>query len=513
MIVKHGFSADDLNIISANWNIESVPEGRLDETIKYLIVNWGIEKKLFIDAEQALQDLKLLMLSSRSDRRFIKKDAILALLQKHGVSVSYKEHQNKQHDKPNALNIDFSRVAEDIEKKISLAESLVERGDYKNALSEYLKLADVIISEGLYYQCAAIFYYLSDSEKADAWCDKTLKLSPLYTKALILKGSIALDADDVDYALELFLTANDQEKNDSVTLCQIGSCFARMDKNQQAESFYREAVQADTNNAKARLSLAYTLYGNARFEEASEHSDKALLLSPGMPEALACKGEITRFYGNSEEALKYFDRAMKTQPDNKIAKLGQVLSLLEIGDSKGIVYLLDLYQDELRTLPAGKSLSIIDRRWNNLVSILVINYSDNKWLISYNGSETLSNKLGGDQIGLGVMRLKEVNIPVIFKIYDSLEGYNDAVRAFRSGCILGRYVTVSGRVDEHEDFAEIIITIKNHTIFGKTDKGTKKGILAFQKAFTDFASLHLIHGSSRQETAFQISGFELNSLT
>ncbi|MCC8367146.1 tetratricopeptide repeat protein [Xenorhabdus sp. PB61.4] len=510
---KHNFSPDDLHIMKDNWNIESISIDHIEETIKYWIMDWGIQKGLLLDSGQAFSELLYIILIARNERGFLTKDRIISILKNHVISSFTKKTPDIKSGHFNRIKIDPDQVIKSVNNKISLAEDYLVKEKYQEALSEYLKLAEFVGSVSIYCRCAAIYSFLNNDTLALSWCEKALTLESLHPEALSIKGSLMLNANNVDLALELFLSANDKDSGNTSTLYQIGTCYAKKQKLEMAEEFYREAIAADENNIIARISLAYILYKIGLFTEASIHIDKALLQAPGMPDALACKGEITRFYGDSDEALRYFERCIKSQPENKEANLGKALCLLEKGDRKGILHLIYSCENELNSLPMGKSIVIVDLRWNDISIISITNYSQNKYHINYNGVEIITTKNGNKKIGIGIMRIGKTDTPIITQDYDNINDFTDTVTAFKAGVVFGDHVLVTGYVSEFSDFTEICITTKQHTIYGQTNRGKKEGFIAFRNAFSGFACMILTHKPSGQESVFCITGFELNTIT
>jgi tetratricopeptide (TPR) repeat protein len=85
-----------------------------------------------------------------------------------------------------------------------------------------------------------------------------------------------------------------------------------------------------------RRVLPFIARGNAllaagRPEPALIDYESALLLKPGLPEALAMKGEALSMMGNYEKALEMFDAAFKAQPKDPDILSGRAIAYIALG--------------------------------------------------------------------------------------------------------------------------------------------------------------------------------------
>ena len=74
------------------------------------------------------------------------------------------------------------------------------------------------------------------------------------------------------------------------------------------------AVQLDERNPYALWALAMTCSTSRRHDEALSAAEKSIAFNPSFAQGHCALGVVLHYVGRSEEALKYFDRAMALDP-------------------------------------------------------------------------------------------------------------------------------------------------------------------------------------------------------
>src|SRR5690606_23480131 len=104
-------------------------------------------------------------------------------------------------------------------------------------------------------------------------------------------------------------------------LLHSGAIRERSGSSEEAEVFYRRAVEEDPELPQARKALGDALYRRAAYSEALEQYTKAVELRPDLGDDVHLKlGNIAYKQGERERAVRCWERAVEIDPDNGIAR-------------------------------------------------------------------------------------------------------------------------------------------------------------------------------------------------
>lgn len=104
-------------------------------------------------------------------------------------------------------------------------------------------------------------------------------------------------------------------------LLHSGAIRERSGSSEEAEVFYRRAVEEDPELPQARKALGDALYRRAAYSEALEQYTKAVELRPDLGDDVHLKlGNIAYKQGERERAVRWWERAVEIDPDNGIAR-------------------------------------------------------------------------------------------------------------------------------------------------------------------------------------------------
>lgn len=401
VLKKHGFDQNRINSIPSSWSINIIQEDGLEQRVAAELVVQGVAHKLCIDTDNCLNELYRMVAAARKDRRYIFGSSVLDLLKKHGRSFATVTGHSCQLDFLRRMNIDQHQLLQSVDEKLSIAQRALKDERYDEALDIYLTLANAFESEQLLVNCAALLQVVGKHNEALLFCEKALKITPRCGDALAIKGTLQADLGDLDLALELLCAADTHKPADPFILYNIGVAHMQLKNLEKATEFFEKTIQVNPNLSDAHLNLSVCLYNLGNSSLALEHIEHALTLNPGQPQALSHKGELKRFYGDYDAALKLFERCLKYTPENPIAKRGQALCLIDKGDRLGYAMLVIAYKEELRELKPGKSLGLIDISWERTLAIGISNVDDAAYQIECDGLEFYIPREGNSYIGIG----------------------------------------------------------------------------------------------------------------
>lgn len=259
---------------------------------------------------------------------------------------------------------------------------MVEGEDYEGASRAFIEIAGIVDSEVVYMRCAGALRDAGELEAAVLYCDKAIEKNPNLHSAYAVKGGVIAGTGDLDSALELLLTAAFHCKHDALVLYNIGVAYMQLKNIGKAVEYFEKAIAEDSRSSSAHLNLGGCLYKQGAFNGALKHTEMALLLEPGLPQALSQKGEIKRFYGEVDEAVRYFERCLLTIPDNYVARLGLALCLIEKGEVSGfslfVRFCIEEYDIELE-----KTIGVVDVGWDRSNCISIKRESNSVYIVGF----------------------------------------------------------------------------------------------------------------------------------
>ena len=104
-------------------------------------------------------------------------------------------------------------------------------------------------------------------------------------------------------------------------LLHSGAIRERSGSPEEAEVFYRRAVEEDPELPQARKALGDALYRRGAYADAVEQYTKAVELRPDLGDDVHLKlGNVAYKQGDRERALRWWERAIEMDPGNGIAR-------------------------------------------------------------------------------------------------------------------------------------------------------------------------------------------------
>jgi tetratricopeptide (TPR) repeat protein len=98
-----------------------------------------------------------------------------------------------------------------------------------------------------------------------------------------------------------------------------------------SESLWTHTLACTTDNAVAHINLSLDFAAKGRLDEAIEHCQKAIEISPNRPQVYNNLGTILLWKGRRDDAITNFARAIQVQPDDAEARLNWGVALASQG--------------------------------------------------------------------------------------------------------------------------------------------------------------------------------------
>ncbi len=108
--------------------------------------------------------------------------------------------------------------------------------------------------------------------------------------------------------------------NDADALMNYGIALVAVDRVEEGLAALRDAVAADGNHGRARLTLGKALFGARDLPGAAEHAIRAVVLMPDDPDAHLLLGRVHAVAGRLDEAAREFERVVQIDPRHPDAR-------------------------------------------------------------------------------------------------------------------------------------------------------------------------------------------------
>jgi len=173
------------------------------------------------------------------------------------------------------------------------------------------------------------------------------------------QGVEYLSQNNLKQAHSTFVEAWKQDPANADTLYNLATTYHQHGQTKEAEQYYRQALQRNSNHAECRHNYYLLLVSEGRTNEAVADAEGWVKTSPQSADALTQLGWLTRLQGDQPAAQKYLQQALTIKPDQKDAllEMGKLYQDFQMYDRAGGLYrrVLQQYPDnkEAKALLAG----------------------------------------------------------------------------------------------------------------------------------------------------------------
>mmetsp|Transcript_39230 Transcript_39230/g.62671 ORF Transcript_39230/g.62671 Transcript_39230/m.62671 type:complete len:572 (-) Transcript_39230:334-2049(-) len=159
-------------------------------------------------------------------------------------------------------------------------------------------------------------------EQEEAALRKTVEENPNSRRARLELAKFLFHQNEFSQAEELALSVLELDETNANAFCLLGRIhgFGKPQNVQQSEAYFKKALQADAQYAKAHYFYAYLLRSRLqRYKEAEEHYKSAMQLRPDdVTSYNDCAIMLVR-QNRSNEAKRLYEKVLELQPDHAIA--------------------------------------------------------------------------------------------------------------------------------------------------------------------------------------------------
>ncbi len=256
------------------------------------------------------------------------------------------------------------------------------------------------------------------------------------TNDLLARANKSFAEGDYAQAVALFSEFVELVPRRPDILNTLGVALLELNRIQEAEQRYREAIDIDPGFVEALCNLASVLQGDP--QEAEEYLRRALRVNPKHPGARTMLGRTLAFTGRQHEARAAFRKALKIAPNDPAALLG----LAQVERTEGRF-------DEAESL----SKRVLKTNPNNAIAWAALNSTrkmtaaDSAWL-----------KRAEEIAGGGISLWEEAELRfAIGKYFDDVEDFAGAFQNYRRANELLKTVAKDYDRQAHSRFADDMI--------------------------------------------------------
>lgn len=153
---------------------------------------------------------------------------------------------------------------------------------------------------------------------------KDTRVKILLARAFLLQGK------NKEALEEVSVDVTDEEVRPDALIVR-GQALLGLRQFEKAREALADADKLKPEDVRAKIGLAQSFVSEGKIKEGEAEIDEALSRKPNSVEALVLKGELRRLNKDLDGAVQQFDKAVKVNDKNLLARLGRAASLIDLG--------------------------------------------------------------------------------------------------------------------------------------------------------------------------------------
>jgi len=155
---------------------------------------------------------------------------------------------------------------------------------------------------------------LGSRQKALNYLMDIQKTHPDYTEAYLFAAQLFFEDNNLSEAVSQCKRGLDAQADSAKILRYIGEIYHLSGSQENAYQYYRMAVNANSKDVEAQISMGFILNDKDLYEQALTHFDKALELDSANYSATVGKANTLRNAGKNAAAIVLLEAAIKGEP-------------------------------------------------------------------------------------------------------------------------------------------------------------------------------------------------------
>jgi type IV pilus assembly protein PilF len=207
--------------------------------------------------------------------------------------------------------------------KRDFGEASIMQGDYTSALRELLESVEMDPNDPVTHYYLGIAYTKKKQiDKGVFHYQKAIALKPNYSQAKNNLGAAYLDNQDWDAAIVCFKEVVEDllYPTPHFPLANLGWAYYNKRDYQQAEFYYRKAIDIQPNFIVAISGLGHTCLALGRYPDAIDAFEKAVVFGARFPQLHFQLAQAYELTGQREKALLAYGRVIELAPNTDLAR-------------------------------------------------------------------------------------------------------------------------------------------------------------------------------------------------
>ena len=203
---------------------------------------------------------------------------------------------------------------------LDLGIAYMKQGDYEKALEKLMRAKKADPNYSATYNVLGLLHQqLGELDKAETYFKKAIRLNDADSSTLNNYGRLLCQQDKLEDAEAIFLRAADNPlyETPEIAIANAGLCAYSNDRTEDAEIYFRQALQINPLVPPALLSMAEITFADANYLSAQGYVQRYHEIAKHTPKSLWLGIQIENQLGNKDAVSSYALLLKNTFPESK----------------------------------------------------------------------------------------------------------------------------------------------------------------------------------------------------
>lgn len=198
---------------------------------------------------------------------------------------------------------------------------LEQEGAISSAFMHYRKAIQIDETYvNAYHNLGNLYYQKADYEKATTYFKKAIELDDKMMISYFYLGLSLILQKKIDHALKIYQKALEKEPENALIHNNLGAIYQFKRQRDECISHYEEAIRINTNLTMPHRNLGNIYYQGGLHDKAEIEFKRVVEIDDTLADVFFKLGNIYLKNGKKEEAIKFWSKAAKLEPENEVIK-------------------------------------------------------------------------------------------------------------------------------------------------------------------------------------------------